>query len=120
MLPELGSGCISAGLMKRRHFISLVGGAAAWPLGARAQQGPKARIGFLGLVSPSSHAPRMAAFRAGLRDHGWIEGQNMQIDFRWAEGQYDRLPALAEELVRLKVDVLVTHGSSGALAARKA
>jgi putative ABC transport system substrate-binding protein len=107
--------------VKRRAFITLLGGAAAaWPLAAHAQQGRKARIGFLGLVSASSHAPRVAALRAGLRDLGWIEGQNIQIDFRWAEGQYDRLSALAEELVRLNVDVLVTHGSSGALAARKA
>jgi putative tryptophan/tyrosine transport system substrate-binding protein len=107
--------------MRRREFITLIGGGAvAYPLAARAQQGRKARIGFLGLVSASSHAPRVAALRAGLRDLGWIEGQNIQIDFRWAEGQYDRLSALAEELVRLNVDVLVTHGSSGALAARKA
>jgi putative tryptophan/tyrosine transport system substrate-binding protein len=80
--------------MRRREFITLIGGGAvAYPLAARAQQGRKARIGFLGLVSASSHAPRVAALRAGLRDLGWIEGQNIQIDFRWAEGQYDRLSA---------------------------
>ena len=107
--------------MKRREFITLLGGtAAAWPLTARAQQAKVARIGFLGLVSPSSHAPRVAALRAGLRDLGWIEGKNILIDFRWADGNYERLPALAEELVRLNVDVLVTHGAAGALAAKSA
>ena len=107
--------------MTRREFITLLGGtAAAWPVAARAQQAKLARVGFLGLVSASSHASRIAALRAGLRDLGWIEGRNVVIEFRWAEGNYERLPALAEELVRLNVDVLVTHGSSGALAARKA
>ena len=85
-----------------------------------AQQSKLARVGFLGLVSASSHASRVAALRAGLRDLGWIEGRNVVIEFRWAEGNYERLPALAEELVRLNVDVLVPHGSSGALAAMKA
>ena len=88
--------------------------------GARAQPAKVARIGFLGLVSSSSHASRVAAFRAGLRDLGWIEGRNLVIEFRWAEGNYDRLPALAEELLRLNIDVLVTHGAAGALAAKKA
>jgi putative tryptophan/tyrosine transport system substrate-binding protein len=106
---------------KRREFITLLGGAAAsWPLAARGQQTKVARIGFLGLASSSSHASRVAAFRAGLRDLGWIEGRNLLIEFRWAEGKYDRLPALAEELLRLKIDVLVTHGAAGALAAKKA
>jgi len=108
------------GHIGRREFITLVGGAAAWPLAARAQPAKVARIGFLGLVSSSSHASRVAAFRAGLRDLGWIEGRNLVIEFRWAEGNYDRLPALAEELLRLNIDVLVTHGATGALAAKKA
>jgi putative tryptophan/tyrosine transport system substrate-binding protein len=109
------------GIMKRREFITMLGGAvAAWPLSARAQPIKAARIGFLGLVTASSHASRVAAFRAGLRDLGWIEGRNLSIEFRWAEGNYDRLPALAEELLRLNVDVLVTHGAAGALAAKKA
>jgi putative tryptophan/tyrosine transport system substrate-binding protein len=99
--------------------MALVGGAAASPIVARAQPAKAARIGFLGLVSPSSHASRVAAFRAGLRDLGWIDGRNLVIEFRWAEGNYDRLPALAEELLRLKIDVLVTHGAAGALAAKK-
>jgi ABC-type uncharacterized transport system substrate-binding protein len=111
--------------MKRREFITLLGGAAAaasaiWPFSAHAQQAKVARIGFLGLVSPSSLAPRVAALRAGLRDLGWIEGRNILIEFRWADGNYERLPALAEELVRLNVDVLVTHGAAGALAAKNA
>jgi len=104
----------------RREFITLLGSTAAWPLAARAQQVKNARIGFLGLDSPSSHAARVGALQAGLRDLGWIDGRNIHIEFRWAEGNYDLLPPLAEELVRLNVDVLVTHGSSGALAARKA
>jgi putative ABC transport system substrate-binding protein len=106
--------------MNRRDFITLVGGAAAWPLAARAQQTKSARIGFLGVDSASNHAPRLAAFRAGLRDLGWVEGRNIQIELRWADGNYGAVTALAEELVRLNVDVLVTHTTSGALAARKA
>ena len=107
--------------MKRRDFLGVLGGVAvALPIGARAQQPKAARIGFLGLVSPTSHAPRVSALRAGLRDLGWVEGKNINIEFRWAEGNYDRLPDLAQELVRLNIDVLVTHGAAGALAAKKA
>jgi len=103
------------------RFITLVGGAAAgWPLAARAQQAKVARIGFLGSVSASSHAPRLAAFRAGLRDLGWLEGTNLFIEYRWAEGNYERLRGLADELVQLKVDVLVTHATPAALAAKSA
>jgi putative tryptophan/tyrosine transport system substrate-binding protein len=111
---------MQCGQLKRREFITLLGFAAAWPLAARGQQAKIAHIGFLGLVSSSSHASRVAAFRAGLRDLGWIEGRNLLIEFRWAEGNYDRLPALAEELLGLNIDVLVTHGAAGALAAKKA
>jgi len=107
--------------VRRREFITLVGGAAAgWPLAARAQQAKVARIGFLGSVSASSHAPRLAAFRAGLRDLGWLEGTNLFIEYRWAEGNYERLRGLADELVQLKVDVLVTHATPAALAAKSA
>jgi len=107
--------------VRRREFITLVGGAAAgWPLAARAQQAKVARIGFLGSVSASSHAPGLAAFRAGLRDLGWLEGTNLFIEYRWAEGNYERLRGLADELVQLKVDVLVTHATPAALAAKSA
>src|SRR5215471_18353249 len=107
--------------LRRREFITLLGGAAAtWPLSVRALQTKVARIGFLGLVSASSHAARLAALRAGLRDRGWLEGTNLLIEYRWAEGDYKRLRGLAEELVQLKVDVLVTHASPGALAAKSA
>jgi putative tryptophan/tyrosine transport system substrate-binding protein len=107
--------------VRRREFITLVGGAAAgWPLAARAQQTKVARIGFLGVDSASSHAARLAALRAGLRDLGWLEGTNLLIEYRWAEGNYERLRGLADELVQLKVDVLVTHATPGALAAKSA
>jgi putative ABC transport system substrate-binding protein len=107
--------------MRRREFITLLGGAAsAWPLTAHAQQAKVARIGFLGVDSASSHAARLAAFRAGLRDLGWVEGTNLFIEYRWAEGNYERLRGLADELVQLKVDVLVTHATPGALAAKSA
>jgi putative tryptophan/tyrosine transport system substrate-binding protein len=107
--------------MKRREFITLLGGAAAWPLPVRAQQRAKvAHIGYLGLVSASWHTPRVTAFRAGLRDLGYAEGKDIVIEFRWAEGRYDQLPALAAELVRLDVDVIVTHTVPGAIAAKQA
>jgi putative ABC transport system substrate-binding protein len=106
---------------RRREFITLLGGAAAsWSPVARAQQTKVARIGFLGSDSASSHASRLAAFRAGLRDLGRLEGTNLFIEYRWAEGNYERLRGLADELVRLKVDVLVTHATPGALAAKSA
>jgi putative tryptophan/tyrosine transport system substrate-binding protein len=107
--------------LKRRAFIAALGGTAAgWPLAARAQQTKVARIGFLGVDSASSHAARLAALRAGLRDLGWLEGTNLLIEYRWAEGNYERLRGLADELVQLKVDVLVTHSTPGALAAKSA
>jgi hypothetical protein len=108
--------------MRRREFITLLGGAAAaWPFAARAQQRAKvAHIGYLGLVSASWHTPRITAFRAGLRDLGYAEGKDIVIEFRWAEGRYDQLPALAAELVRLNVDVIVTHTVPGAVAAKQA
>jgi putative ABC transport system substrate-binding protein len=107
--------------MKRRQFITLLGGmAAAWPLTARAQQGGRvARIGYLSFLSAADHAPRSDAFRAGLRDLGYVEGKNLQIEFRFADGDNDRLPGLANELVRLNVDVIVTY-STGVPAAQRA
>jgi putative tryptophan/tyrosine transport system substrate-binding protein len=109
--------------LKRREFIALLGGAvAAWPpLAARAQQAAKtARIGFLGADTQSGVESRLERFRAGLRDLGYVEGDNVFIDFRWAEGNYARLPDFAAELVRLKADLLVTYGTPGTLAAKKA
>lgn len=107
--------------MKRREFITLVGGATVWPLAAHAQQPTKvARIGFLGATSASSWASRVEAFRLGLRDLGYVEGKNIIIEFRWAEEEYDQLPVLAAELVRQKVDVLMTYGTPGTIAAKRA
>jgi ABC-type uncharacterized transport system substrate-binding protein len=92
------------------------------PLPGFAQQSAATipRIGFLGASTPEAWAPRVDAFRAGLRDLGYVEGKNIVIEFRFARGQYDRLPELAAELVRLKVDVIVTHSAPGALAAKQA
>src|SRR5262245_38520228 len=107
--------------MRRREFITLLGGAASWPLAARGQQPPKpARIGFLGADTQSGIASRLDGFRSGLRELGYIEGERIPIDFRWAEGNYARLTEFAAELVGLKVDLLVTYGTPGALAAKQA
>ncbi len=105
----------------RRHFVILALGALAVPLAAIAQQAGKVwRVGFLGAGSASSWKSRIDALREGLRDHGYVEGKNLVIDFRWADEYYDRLPALAAELIRLKVDVLLTHGTPGSRAAKQA
>jgi putative ABC transport system substrate-binding protein len=108
--------------MKRRDFISLFGGAAAtWPLAARAQQrGKVARVGFLGAASATAYARQVEGFRSGLRDLGYVEGTNIVIDYRWAEGKYERLPELAADLIRSGADVIVTHGTPGSLAAKRA
>jgi putative ABC transport system substrate-binding protein len=108
----------------RRRFLltSLAGtGALAVPLVAEAQQAGRVhRIAFLGSTSPSGYASQIQAFRAGLRDLGYVEGQNLLIEYRWAQGNNQRLPQLAAELVRSKPDVLVTHGPPGAIAAKRA
>src|ERR1700694_4818997 len=102
--------------MRRRQFIALVGGAVAWPIGVRAQQ-PVAkvrRMGYLAGGSSSAAALIIEEFRQGLRELGWVEGQNIVIDYRFAEGRVDRLPDLAAELVRLKVDLIVASAGTQA------
>jgi putative tryptophan/tyrosine transport system substrate-binding protein len=105
----------------RREFITVLGGAVAWPLSARAQQSTKlSRVGFLGTSSPSLERHLVDAFRQKLRQLGHIEGETIAIEYRWAEGQDDRLPELATDLVRSKPDVIVTTGTPGTLAAKRA
>ena len=106
--------------MRRRELIVLLGSAAAWPLAARAQHAGKVyRIGFLG-DSPAVYPHAIEAFRQGLRDLGYVEGQNITIEYRWAEGKPERMRELAEELARLKVDVIIVPGSIYTEAAKRA
>ena len=100
--------------VQRREFISLLGSAAAtWPLAARGQQRLPV-IGFLGASAPGPYAPYVTGFLSGLSEIGYVEGRNVAIEYRWADGQYDRLPALAADLVRREVTVIFTGGSTPA------
>ena len=108
-------------MMRRRDFVTLIGGTAmAWPLAARAQQPAMPVIGFLSTRMPNDSAHLVAAFRRGLAENGYVEGQNVAVEYRWALGQYDRLPALATELVRRPVAVLASVGGDPAAQAAKA
>jgi ABC-type uncharacterized transport system substrate-binding protein len=105
--------------MKRRQVIKLLGAATAWPLAARAQQ--SAKLPTIGLLGPTAPAPGwIAAFVGRLREHGWVEGQNVAIEYRWAENRPERFPEFAAEFVRLKVDIIVTGGTPAVLALKQA
>jgi putative tryptophan/tyrosine transport system substrate-binding protein len=101
----------------RRELIAALGSAATWPLTARAQPPTMPVIGFLHGASSEGYAPMVAALRQGLKEAGFVEGHNVAIEYRWAEGHYDRLPALAADLVRRQVAVIVTGGTPPAFAA---
>ena len=106
--------------VRRREVITLIGGAAVWPLAARAQQAATPVIGFLQSGVPGPYAGRMAGFRQGLRDTGFVEGKDVAIEYRWAEGNYERLPQMALDLVRREVSVIVAGGGIASAPVAKA
>jgi putative tryptophan/tyrosine transport system substrate-binding protein len=102
--------------MKRREFIGVLGGAAAWPLAARAQQPAMPVVGFINGASPEAYADRVRAFSQGLNETGYVEGRNVVVEFRWAHGKYDDLPELLTDLVQRRVDVIVANGPPAPMA----
>jgi putative ABC transport system substrate-binding protein len=106
--------------MRRRAFLSLIGGAAAWPVGAHAQQPARLVVGFLDPRSPEAMTDRLRGFRRGLKESGYVEDENVTIVYRWAENRLDQLPAIAADLVRRKVALIVASGGPGVVLAAKA